>query len=52
MRSIREEVLTLPDATVLHSGHGPPTTVGDERFGNPFLVGQYGGEPDDVRGLA
>ncbi|HET9950097.1 MAG TPA: MBL fold metallo-hydrolase [Longimicrobiales bacterium] len=44
MRSIREQVLTLPDATVLHSGHGPPTTVGDERVGNPFLVPHYGGE--------
>jgi hydroxyacylglutathione hydrolase len=52
MRSIREQVLTLPDETVLYSGHGPPTTVGDERIGNPFLVGQYGGEPDDARGLA
>jgi glyoxylase-like metal-dependent hydrolase (beta-lactamase superfamily II) len=44
MKSIREEVLTLPDATVLYSGHGPPTTVGDERMGNPFLVPHYGGE--------
>jgi glyoxylase-like metal-dependent hydrolase (beta-lactamase superfamily II) len=43
MRSIREEVLTLPDETVLYSGHGPPTTVGDERVGNPFLVPHYGG---------
>ena len=44
MRSIREEVLTLPDETVLYSGHGPPTTVGHERVGNPFLVPHYGGE--------
>jgi glyoxylase-like metal-dependent hydrolase (beta-lactamase superfamily II) len=43
MRSIREEVLTLPDTTILYSGHGPPTTVGDERVGNPFLVPHYGG---------
>ena len=44
MRSIREQVLTLPDDTVLHPGHGPATTVGDERRGNPFLIAHYGGE--------
>jgi hydroxyacylglutathione hydrolase len=43
MRSIRQQVLTLPDATVLYSGHGPATTVGDERIGNPFLAPNYGG---------
>lgn len=44
MRSIREQVLTLPDDTVLYPGHGPPTTVGQERLTNPFLVPHYGGE--------
>jgi glyoxylase-like metal-dependent hydrolase (beta-lactamase superfamily II) len=44
MRSIREQVLTLPPETVLHPGHGPATTVADERVGNPFLVGHYGGQ--------
>lgn len=44
MESIREQVLTLPDQTVLYTGHGPATTVGEEREGNPFLIGQYGGE--------
>jgi hydroxyacylglutathione hydrolase len=44
MRSIREQVLTLPDDTVLYCGHGPATTVGDERSGNPFLVPSFGGE--------
>ncbi len=43
MTSIRAHVLTLPDNTTLYSGHGPPTTVGRERVGNPFLTGQYGG---------
>ena len=43
MRSIRQQVLTLPDNTVLYSGHGPVTTVGDERVGNPFLAPNYGG---------
>jgi glyoxylase-like metal-dependent hydrolase (beta-lactamase superfamily II) len=44
MRSIREQVLTLPDHTVLYTGHGPSTTVGAERRGNPFLIPHYGGE--------
>ena len=43
MRSIREQVLTLPDDTTLYPGHGPATTVGHERVSNPFLVPQYGG---------
>jgi hydroxyacylglutathione hydrolase len=43
MRSIRDEVLTLPDATRLFPGHGPPTTVGEERMGNPFLLPATGG---------
>lgn len=43
IRSIREQVLTLPDETVLFSGHGPPTTVGHERVANPFLIPHYGG---------
>ena len=44
MRSIREQVLSLPDRTVLFPGHGPSTTVGAERVTNPFLVPHYGGE--------
>lgn len=39
MRSINERLLTLPDATVVHSGHGPETTIGEERAHNPFLIG-------------
>jgi hydroxyacylglutathione hydrolase len=38
IRSIREQILTLPDATRLFPGHGPETTVGDERRQNPFLL--------------
>ncbi len=44
MTSIREQILTLPDSTVLYPGHGPATTVGVERVGNPFLAPHYGGE--------
>ena len=43
MTSIREQVLTLPDETTLHTGHGPDTTVGHERRTNPFVTGVYGG---------
>lgn len=42
MKSIREEILTLPDETRLYPGHGPATTVGEERVNNPFLNGQMG----------
>jgi hydroxyacylglutathione hydrolase len=35
--SIRRELLSLPDATVVYPGHGAPTTIGRERAGNPFL---------------
>jgi glyoxylase-like metal-dependent hydrolase (beta-lactamase superfamily II) len=37
MTSIREKLLVLPDETTVYPGHGPPTTIGDERRGNPFL---------------
>lgn len=37
MRSIREKVLTLPGETVVYSGHGPATTVGEEKRLNPWL---------------
>jgi hydroxyacylglutathione hydrolase len=39
MRSIEERLLTLPDETVVCSGHGPRTTIGNERTSNPFLQG-------------
>ena len=43
MESIRREVLSMPDDTVLLTGHGPATTVGGERNGNPFLISQARG---------
>lgn len=39
LASIRDKLLTLPDDTVVYSGHGPATTIGEERVSNPFLVG-------------
>ena len=37
LTSIQKEILTLPEATQLLAGHGPPTTVGEERRSNPIL---------------
>lgn len=37
---IRARLYTLPDETVLLSGHGPPTTVGREKKTNPFVRGE------------
>ena len=41
MASIRDQILTLPDETRLYPGHGPETTVGNERATNPFLQGGF-----------
>ena len=41
LRSITEQLLTLPDETVVYSGHGPETTIGRERVSNPFLTGAF-----------
>ena len=35
--SIRQQIYTLPDSTRLLSGHGPETTVGEEKRFNPFV---------------
>ena len=37
LKSIRERLCTLPDDTVVYSGHGPETTIGYERANNPWL---------------
>jgi glyoxylase-like metal-dependent hydrolase (beta-lactamase superfamily II) len=37
INSIHSQVMTLPDKTRLLTGHGPETTVGDERKYNPFI---------------
>jgi hydroxyacylglutathione hydrolase len=38
MRSLNDRVLTLPDETLVIPGHGPNTTIGEEREENPFLA--------------
>jgi glyoxylase-like metal-dependent hydrolase (beta-lactamase superfamily II) len=35
--SLHQKLLALPDDTVVIPGHGPATTIGDERENNPFL---------------
>lgn len=42
--SIRRELLPLPDGTVVYAGHMAPTTIGEERRGNPYVLdpGAYG----------
>lgn len=37
MNSLHQRVLALPDETVVVPGHGPLTTIGEERVSNPFL---------------
>ena len=36
--NIRTKLFILPEETVVHSGHGPLTTIGEEKRENPFLV--------------
>ncbi len=38
LRSLQERILTLPDSTRVVPGHGVPTTIGEERETNPFLI--------------
>lgn len=37
LHSVRTKIFTLDEATVIHSGHGAETTVGDEKHHNPFF---------------
>ncbi len=37
IRNIREKLFVLPGETVVYSGHGPETTIGEEKKYNPFL---------------
>ncbi|CAG5079589.1 MBL fold metallo-hydrolase [Parvicella tangerina] len=37
LKSIQEQLFTLPDEYVVYCGHGPETTVGDEKRTNPFF---------------
>ena len=37
LESIQQKLLVLPEETIVYSGHGPDTTIGQERDFNPFL---------------
>ncbi len=37
-KSIKEKILTMPDETIILPGHGPSTTVGQEKSSNPFIA--------------
>ncbi len=39
MDSLHTKLMVLPDDTIVYPGHGPDTTIGDERQGNSFLHG-------------
>jgi glyoxylase-like metal-dependent hydrolase (beta-lactamase superfamily II) len=40
LRNNLEKILTLPDETIICPGHGPMTTVGEEKAHNPFFAGR------------
>jgi glyoxylase-like metal-dependent hydrolase (beta-lactamase superfamily II) len=42
LRSIKTRLMTLPDDTKVFSGHGPESTIGEERRENPFLNNESG----------
>ena len=37
MNSIKTQLLVLPDETIIYSGHGAATTIGEEKRSNPYL---------------
>ena len=39
LQSIKDNLLTLPDMMIVYPGHGPSSTIGEERANNPFLQG-------------
>ena len=37
IKSLTDKVLPLPDSTIVYSGHGGITTIGEEKKSNPYL---------------
>lgn len=42
IQGIQEKLFTLPEETKVYPGHGPSTTIGEEKRNNPFLSGKMG----------
>jgi glyoxylase-like metal-dependent hydrolase (beta-lactamase superfamily II) len=40
VRNNLEKILTLPDETIICPGHGPMTSIGEEKKHNPFFAGK------------
>jgi glyoxylase-like metal-dependent hydrolase (beta-lactamase superfamily II) len=38
LNSIRKKLFVLPSETLVYSGHGSPTTIGEEKMENPYLT--------------
>ena len=38
IRSIKSKLFSLPDDSIVYSGHGPETTIGHEKANNPLLI--------------
>jgi glyoxylase-like metal-dependent hydrolase (beta-lactamase superfamily II) len=38
INSIKKRLLSLPPETIVYPGHGPSTTIGEEKKNNPFLI--------------
>jgi hydroxyacylglutathione hydrolase len=47
LRNNLEKILTLPDETIICPGHGPMTTVGEEKAHNPFFAGKLTSQNKD-----
>ncbi|MEW6572118.1 MAG: MBL fold metallo-hydrolase [Bacillota bacterium] len=41
LQSIKSQLLSLPEETVVYPGHGPATTIGEEKEDNPFLTADW-----------
>lgn len=41
LKNIHQNLLSLPDETTVFPGHGPSTTIGQERRCNPYLTGRF-----------
>lgn len=47
IRSIKEKLAVLPDNFTVYTGHGPTTTMGEEKRNNPFLLSPELYSPED-----